>query len=344
MNAINAVAVLVSTSLVFSYLVVIWWLDRYEREPFWMVLLAFAWGACGGTSLGCLASIPLAIAATMTGGEAFGAAFGAVIVAPVVEEITKGLVFPLLLLGRHMDNETDGLIYGAATGLGFAAVENLLYYSGAAGDDPGSLLVLIVVRTFFSTLVHCISSALLGMCVGYAIHRSGPLRWILCPAVGLVLAAANHALWNGLATAAEFELLGDFSPALCVLGMLLVAGASVMMFALTQISLGREHAFIRQHLLHESGRGTLPAAHADIIPFWTRRSREDWLPPHVPKDRYVRAATLLAFRHHQREIARGERAVRYAADIERYRGEVIALLVPAAVVLAGRVPPPLPLP
>jgi RsiW-degrading membrane proteinase PrsW (M82 family) len=342
MNAITAVAVLVSTAIIFAYCLVIWWLDRYEREPFWLVLLAFAWGGLGGTSLGCLASIPLAIAAAMVGGEVFGTVFGSVVVAPVVEEITKGLVFPLLLLGRHMDNETDGLIYGAATGLGFAAVENLIYYGAAADGEPLALLVIVFVRTFFSSLVHCISSSLLGMCIGYAIHRDGSARWILWPAIGLVLAVVNHAVWNGLATAGEFGLLGDFSAAFILLGMLLVAAASVLMFVLTQISLGREHAVIRAHLLREAGLGILPAAHAEIIPYWTRRSRKGWLPPHVPRDRYIRAATLLAFRHHQREIARGERAVRYAADIERYRGEVIALLVPAATVLAGRGPPPLP--
>lgn len=342
MHAITAVAVLVSTAIVFGYLVVIWWLDRYEREPFWLVLLAFAWGAFGGTSLGCLASIPLAIAATMAGGETVGWVFGTVVVAPIIEEITKGLVFPLLLLGHHMDNETDGLIYGAATGLGFAAVENLTYFGGAAGGDPAALLIMIFMRTLFTAIMHCISSGLLGMCIGFAIHRAGALRWILCPAIGLMLAAVNHAVWNGLATAAQFELLGGFSPAFVLLGMLLVAGASVMMFVLTQVSLGREHDVIRLHLLHESGRGTLPAAHADIIPFWNRRSREGWLPPHVPKERYVRAATLLAFRHHQSEIASGERASRYAADIDRYRREVVALLVPTAALLPGRGPPPLP--
>ena len=326
MQAIVLLSVLASTAILFGYLVFIWWLDRYEREPFPLVLLVFGWGAFGGTSLGCLCSLPFAVAATLAGGEAFGEAFGAILVAPIAEEFTKGLVFLLLLTTRHIDNETDGLIYGAAAGLGFAAVENLLYFANSGGDGPGVLLGVIFMRTFFSALVHCISSALLGMCIGYAVHRSGTLRWVLWPAIGFALAAANHAIWNALAIGAGFEVLGELSPLLILLGMLLVAGASALMFLLTQLSLAREHAVIKRQLLREAEIGTLPAVHASIIPFWTRRRRHGWLPARIPKERYLRAATLLAFRRHQLEIARGERAVAYAGEIHRLRGEVRGML------------------
>lgn len=326
MPALITIAVLGSTLILLGYLLFIWWLDRYEREPFWTVLLVLAWGGLGGTSLGCLCSLPFAIAATSLGGETFGGAFTAVAVAPVVEEITKGLIFLVLIPLRSMDNETDGLIYGAAAGLGFAAVENVLYFLQAAEGGAAVLLGTVFIRTFFSSLVHSISSALLGMCLGHAVHRAGPLRWLAWSILGVLLAALNHALWNGLATAAELRAIGEMSGVLVLLGMLLVAGASVLMFLLTQWSLRREHAVISRELLAEAAEGTLPAEHAAIIPFWTRRRRDGWLPPGVPRERYVRAATLLAFRRRQLEIARGERADRYAADIHRFRAEVRAML------------------
>ena len=326
MTPLAIAAVLVGTLVVFAYLVVIWWLDRYEREPFWLTMLTFVWGAFGGTSLGCVCSLPLAMAAMAFGGEAFGTAVGAVVVAPLVEEFTKGLVFVLLLLTRHLDNETDGLIYGAAAGLGFAAVENVMYAIAVSGEGTAAVVGLVFMRTLFSAIVHCIGSALLGMTIGYACHRSGAARWLLWPSIGFALAVANHALWNGLAIAAEFEVLGEASPLLVVLGMLVVAVAAAAMFGLTQFSLHREHLVIRRHLAAEAGRGVLPLEHAAIIPYWSRRRRRDWLPPQVPHEAYVRAATLLAFRHHQLEVAGGERRERYLEEILRLRTEVMRLL------------------
>lgn len=326
MSPLAIAAVLAGTIVVFGYLVVIWWLDRYEREPFWLTVLTFVWGGFGGTSLGCACSLPFAFAATAFGGEAFGSAFGAVVVAPVVEEITKGLVFVLLLLTRHLDNETDGLIYGAATGLGFAAVENVMYAMAIAESGTGAVVGLVFVRTLFTAIVHCISSALLGMTIGYACHRAGTARWLLWPSIGLALAVANHALWNGLAVAADFEVLGDASPLLVLLAIAVVGVAAAAMFGLTQFSLHREHRVIRRHLAAEAGRGTLPLEHAAIIPYWSRRRRRGWLPSRVPHEPYVRAATLLAFRHHQLEVAGGERRERYLQEIVRLRTEVKRML------------------
>lgn len=100
-----------------------------------------------------------------------------VIVAPFAEEFTKALVFIPLVATFHFDNKTDGLIYGAATGLGFAAVENIGYYYSALEGGADAVLMLVVMRTLFSALVHCTSSAILGMSIGYARHRSGGGRW-----------------------------------------------------------------------------------------------------------------------------------------------------------------------
>lgn len=322
MNGIMVAAVVAGSLVILGYLLVIWWLDRYEREPLWMLLLVFAWGALGGTSFGCLCSVPFALGAVAVAGEAGGQAFTAVVVAPVVEELTKGVVLAALLLTKHLDNETDGLIYGAATGLGFAIVENVVYAVGASELGTGAVIMVVILRTFLSALVHCISSGILGMTIGYACHRAGAARWIIWPMVGLALAIGNHAMWNGLATAVEFEVIGDASPVLLLLGIVVVMAASATMFGLTQLSLRREHDVIRRYLLAESALGVLPAEHASIIPYWSRRRRRGWLAPQVPHEPYVRAATLLAFRHHQLEVARGERRERYLEDIVALRAEV----------------------
>ena len=64
-----------------------------------------------------------------------------------------------------------------------------------------------------------------------------------------------------------------------------------------------------------------------------------WLAPGIPRGDYIRgdynrgdyikASTLLACRHHQLEIANGERGPQYLEGIARYRQQVHGLLARA---------------
>jgi RsiW-degrading membrane proteinase PrsW (M82 family) len=325
--AVTLAGVVLATLVILGYLTFIWWLDRYEREPLWIIALVFLWGGLGGTCLGCILSLPL-----IAIGEALPLGLrpeviSSVLVAPFAEEFTKALVFIPLVLTHHFDNETDGLIYGAAAGLGFAAVENLLYYMNAMQGGADAVFRLIVMRTFFTALVHCISSSIIGMAIGYARHRSGSARWLIYPVIGYVVAVVNHAIWNGAAVYAGLPILSESTRGViftAALGVVVIA--AITMFLLTQYSLDREHEVIRRFLKKEAERGTLPEKHAEIIPFWTKRRKPGWLPEGVPRQEYVRAATLLAFRHYQLEIAEGERRREYNEDIARYREEIRDML------------------
>lgn len=315
-------AVGVSTGVLLCYLLFIWWLDRYEREPFWVVLLTFIWGALGGTCLSCWLNSWIQVAAAGAVGKAAANVFTTVMVAPTVEEFMKALVFlPLVAFGRQVDNRTDGLIYGAATGLGFACLENLYYYANNASQGAGALFAIIIMRTLFSALVHCTSSAMLGMAIGHASHRSGVLRWLVWPFIGYCCAVLNHALWNGMATLSSATAGGAL-----LLGIAFLIGVSLLMFILTQSSLHAEHKIIRHYLTEEARRGFLPLEHAEIIPYWLKRRRAGWLPSHLDKEDYIRAATLLAFRHHQLEIAQGDRRQEYLEEIAKHRQALAAML------------------
>ena len=330
MILVALLAVALATFLILGYVLFIWWLDRYEREPIWLVGLTFLWGGLGGTCLSCVINSSIGAGAAQAFGAQASQFLTTVVVAPTVEEVMKGLIFlPLLLIGNNIDNRTDGLIYGAATGLGFSCLENLWYYINHFDpNNPEGLIMLVFLRTMFTSLVHCVSSALLGMAIGYARHRFGAFRWLLFPALGYAAAVINHGTWNFLATLSG--AFGQSASALAgvtfLFGCLLVIGASIMMFILTQLSLHSEHKFIRKYLLEEARRGIIPTAHADIIPYWRKRRRKDWLAPAVDKGAYIKAATLLAFRHRQLEIAKGERHHQYMEDITRYRNEVRKLL------------------
>ena len=320
---IGLAAVALSTAMVFSYLVFIWWLDRYEREPFWMVLLVFVWGGVIATALGCTISLLMSVPAAMVLPSVYTDFFSTVVAAPLAEEFTKGLVFAILVLTPHLDNETDGLIYGAAAGLGFAVVENLLYFMATAAVGPEVFFATVVARTLFTSLVHAISSALLGYTVGYVRHRKlTPWLWTL-PIVGFGLAVANHALWNLLALVSGSGLIGD-TMALGALGLGfgLVVVMSIVMFLLTQFSLSREQKIIKKYLADEAAQGILPGDHAQIIPSWRKRRKKGWLPPHVPQKAYVEAATLLAFRRYQQDTAAPRHKARYGEQVRDYRQKV----------------------
>jgi len=315
--------VLVATAILVAYLVFIWWLDRYEREPLWLVALVFGWGATIGAGCGCAINTTLLAPFQSLLSREISLGLGAIVLAPVVEELTKGLVFIPLVWTDHFDNETDGLIYGAATGLGFAAVENLMYFAKFVASPEISVAGLVgmaAVRTLFTAVMHCISGAILGMAVGYARHRPDDYKWLLYPGLGYVVAAANHSLWNAAAFLSNihtgFQLAG--------IGLLVVA--ALALFGLTQFSLKREHEVIQTFLHREAERGVLPESHADIVPYWTKRRRDDWLPDGVPRESYVEAATLLAFRLHQRDLAADERRDEYEEDIELYRRRLRELL------------------
>src|SRR5581483_12329407 len=88
------------TPLVVFYALVIRWADRFEPEPWWLLILAFIWGAIFATFGGGMSSaIGEAIAMGATGAPADDPdiqAFGATVLAPIFEEGFKGLGVAIL--------------------------------------------------------------------------------------------------------------------------------------------------------------------------------------------------------------------------------------------------------
>ncbi len=306
-----------------AYLIFIYWLDRYEREPWWLVGLVFIWGGLGGAMFGCVINTTLISIIGSVAGPETAEWMGPVVVAPVVEEVTK--IIPLfgLIFVRHFDNATDGLIYGAACGLGFAMTENFYYFYNV-GTSAGivAMMVNIFVRTCFTALVHCAASASWGFFLGLGRYRHPALRWIVMPLVGYAVAMVIHAFWNGSATFSSMGGGFEVQAGACAV-ILLVA---FLMFALTQASLFMEHRVIRAELELEAQSGLLPMAHAEVIPYWLKRSQGNWLEPGIDRERYVKAATLLAFRKHQAAGASGATKEGLLRDVEKYREEVRILL------------------
>lgn len=107
----------------------------------------------------------------------------------LIEESAKFLVVRILpYRSKQFDEAMDGVIFGIAAGLGFAAVENVFYtfaYGGAVA----------LFRAFVSVPGHAFYAAVMGYYLGQAKVRRMP--WLAIR--GLALAILLHAVFDTLA-------------------------------------------------------------------------------------------------------------------------------------------------
>jgi RsiW-degrading membrane proteinase PrsW (M82 family) len=311
---------------ILTFLALLWWLDRYDREPVWLLLLVFVWGAIGAVTLSLVGNTVALVPLTWVLGSAAAMHTGAVLVAPLVEEPTKAMVLPLVLRSRHFDNATDGFVYGAAAGLGFGMTENFLYFvGGAAEGDVLAWAATVVIRTFFSAVMHATASSVVGAFLGWAMFRRWPAR-LLAGATGLSIAMGLHGLWNGLITADELLNTGGL---FFLADLVLFPLEFLIVFGVFQACLWQEHRTIRAELSQEADLGTLPPHHVPVLSSYLSRMRRGWLPRGLDHGAYVRTATTLAFRRRQHRVSRGRQRRSYEADVERLRRELRAMLAGA---------------
>jgi len=203
---------------------VVLWMDRLEPEPRANLAFAFGWGA-GIAALAALiintasleyVTMPALGAST---GEYVGATFGA----PVVEETMKGLVIIGLLWRRRdeIDGPTDGVIYAAMVGLGFAMIENVGYYINAlVSPERGGIALLgytFVLRGLVSPLLHPIFTSMTGLGVAYAASRRRSPGGVLAVLAGWLAAVILHGTWNGLSLFGTAGLVVAYLIMSCVL-------------------------------------------------------------------------------------------------------------------------------
>ena len=304
----------------------VWWLDRYEREPVWLLGLTFSWGAFGGVFCGIAASLTLMAPLRWLGLPSdLRDALGTVVVAPMAEEPAKAVFLLFVLWSRNLFRATDGFVYGATAGLGFGMTENFMYFSTVAmqGEFP-EWFNTVLVRTAYSAVMHGCATSLVGASVGLARHRSkcAGVAWVCA---GLLSAMLVHALWNGLIT---LDVRSPDQGRYQHINLVLLPLEALTLIALFHLGLRRESSTIRRELNVDAAAGLIPGDHPEILADSRRRRARGWLPPHVDHARYVRTCTRLAFRRAAVRAGGGES---YRADVFRLRREVALLL--------GRAPP-----
>jgi len=92
---------------------------------------------------------------------------------------------------RELDEPVDLIIYMITAGLGFAALENYLYFSRVPQEQ---LTELIFLRFAITTLFHALSAGILGYLLALSIRKMKKYIAVL----GLVIVSFFHALYNVL--------------------------------------------------------------------------------------------------------------------------------------------------
>ena len=170
-------------------------LDRLEPEPRAMRWNAFLWGA--GISVLVAGFVNEVTTATI------GSSAALVISAPVAEEIMKSLGILGAAKRHQVDTPLDGAIYAGYVGLGFAMVENVIYFSQAIYDDE--LGLVFVMRGLFSPFAHPFFTLWVGLAIGAAVRKGRSRR--IAAVRGLLPAMALHASWNASGLSVVFAVL-----------------------------------------------------------------------------------------------------------------------------------------
>ncbi|HUV61305.1 MAG TPA: PrsW family intramembrane metalloprotease [Thermoplasmata archaeon] len=176
-------AVIVLVAFVPSILYLVWIrnTERYSREPYGRLLLIFFYGAIVSVIIAIAFELVLTLAFSQNiervyeylgENPSIPVIVLACVIAPFVEEAAKGL--GIRRARRLMTELENGIIYGAAVGLGFAATENLLYESAALAEGGAqAFIATAVIRSISSALLHATSSSLLGLGIARKVLGKG---------------------------------------------------------------------------------------------------------------------------------------------------------------------------
>ncbi len=258
----------VNIPLSLCLLLLVWFSDRYEREPLWAVLLSACWGALPAVFLSCLLESAAGPALTALWGPREGAFLSAVLLAPPVEEAAKAaaLVLVILLYAREFDDVLDGMVYGAAVGVGFSFVEDFFYFAGALHEGGAGLgAVVFTLRNFGFVLNHSLFTALTGIGFGLArVNSRNPLALLFFPPMGFAAAVGLHTLHNFFSSLA--------APGV-VVALLIHWAGGLGLAALFPLLWAVERRWILSRLRSEVEEGGIPRSALACLPFSGARGR-----------------------------------------------------------------------
>lgn len=315
------------------------WIDRWEPEPFGILLFAFFWGAGVSIVLALTVDtgvqIALAAQGSSKGANQAVQTVQAVVQAPIVEETAKGLGVLLIFLvaRRFFDGPVDGIVYAATIAGGFAFSENIQYFGvqlAQEGGFDGSVGQIFFIRGLLSPFAHVMFTSMTGLLIGIAARQSRRVVGVGLFFVGLIPAILLHALWNG-ALSVVYDFYGYYVLVQVPLFAIAVVGVALLRrreVKLTQMRLGEYaaagwfNAAEIQSLATPNGRRRSLA--------WAKSNGQGKL-----MRRYIRDVTRLAFTRNRIVTQRSSRA-NAQADEAALLGAITAERARLAAALSGR--------
>lgn len=254
-----------------AYALVLWWFDRYEKEPLGLLAAAFLWGAIPAVLFSLVAELVLDVPISSLVRPATASLLSAAVVAPLAEEAFKGVALLLLLLlfRREIDSPLDGVIYGGLVGFGFAAVENVFYFASALVETGlGGLALMAVFRALLFGLNHALFTGFTGL--GMALARTAssmPVR-VGAPVVGLLAGTTSHSIHN-----ASMSLGAEFGWP-CVIAFASDWGGVLVLLAVIAWISVQEQRWVADFLEDEVERGTLGEDDYETVASYVSRVAE----------------------------------------------------------------------
>lgn len=195
--AFSAIAIAV------MYFIYFWRIDIFEQEPVTIAWIALAFGAFSAPfsflfSDGLAYLYPLGLGETWLNDLVYS-----VIYIGVVEEVAKFImVIAVIVLFRQANEPLDLMIYGGLVALGFASLENALYFTSYG-------LSIVFARAMISTVMHMAMTGTVCFFwarAKYIDRKNVPLAVVQ----GLIVAAVLHGLFDYFILS-EFVQIGILS-------------------------------------------------------------------------------------------------------------------------------------
>jgi RsiW-degrading membrane proteinase PrsW (M82 family) len=309
------------------YVAVLLFLDRYNPKPGWVLAGAFAWGS--------LLAVMVAYLINTIFGALAGAAFGAesapaltaIFSAPFVEECTKGLgvLFILIFWRKEFDSVADGIVFAGIVALGFATVENVMYYGrGLNQSGVEGLALLFFLRGILSPFCHVLFTSMTGIGCGIARESHNRAVRALAPVGGYFAAVLLHAVWN---TAGAVGGNGLFFVFYVLLGVPFFLGFVGLAVYLVR----RQRRALREMLAVEVSRGLISREQFELAGSafkrlrWVLAAGANWQQLSLRR-RFLRDLTKLGFCHwHVKQAAASQGRTQSLQRIAGIQANVLAL-------------------
>jgi RsiW-degrading membrane proteinase PrsW (M82 family) len=253
-------------------------LDRNEKEPWRLVLVATAWGAIVSTSLAFWGETlwDVLFTSNLLPGPAADASTA--YSAGIFEEVAKGVAVLLLYLVMRdeFDDVVDGIVYGAAVGFGFNFMESIGWmthlYALYAPEGTGTANAIgmwywrQVIGLFFG---HAAYTALIGAGIGIARQLPRAGQRVLVIVSGFLAAIAAHFAWDAWQAVVLAGIRDTFTLVLLAHAryLFMVGPFVAVLLVLLAMGLQLEGVALRRHLREEaeSGSGAVRPAEVEVL-------------------------------------------------------------------------------